>query len=74
MSSDEKSGEIIETANVLQDVENKESYTLDFLQARNIIQQMLDSDGKTDMIDLFVSVLCNNLIMIFFIRKMFEAT
>lgn len=56
LSSDEKLGETIETENVLQDVENKESYTLDFLQAQNIIQQVLDSGGLPDMIDLFVSV------------------
>ena len=73
LPSDEKSGENVETKNISntleEDVENKESYTLDFLQAKYIIQQVLDSNGTPDMIDFFVSVVRSNLIMIMLLEK-----
>ena len=66
LSADEKSGKIGKTNNQKpeEDGENKELYTLDYLQAKYIIQQVLDLNGNPDMIDFFVSVFRSNLIII----------
>ena len=46
-----------------EDVENKESYTLDFLHAKYIIQEVQHFNGNLDVLDLFVSIFCANEIM-----------